>query len=228
MTEETAGPGAAGAYRYLLNGDVTAVSETWAREDLPAGRQRVTSRRSAPGVEIAVDAVLGEGLVAFCVITWQSGNTSVEADYEWRDNELYCRRTQGDASSVEQRIDRDQEGPLLLFPLMRIFVGPVIARLLDNGGTGDVLVPDIRQPDDPASLLTPRVSQRMASVLDGRTALDIDGVTVPCRLCEYTGEQYGTGSRFWLDGRETLLRYQWQQGPDQHWDVWLQTHSQAQ
>ena len=64
MTEETAGTGAAGAYRYLLNGEAAAVSETWAREDLPAGGQRITSRRSAPGVEIAVDAVVGEGRVA--------------------------------------------------------------------------------------------------------------------------------------------------------------------
>ena len=72
------------------------------------------------------------------------------------------------------------------------------------------------------------MNQRRASILEDSIALDIDGVAVPCRLCEYTGEQYGTGSRFWLDGRETLLRYQWQQGPAQHWDIWLQPHSQAQ
>ena len=198
------------------------MTEPWARQVLPTGQHRVTSARRAPGIEIAVDAVFGDGLVRSCVITWQSDVVSVEADYVWRGNMLECRRIQDGCAADEQQLACDQGASLLLFPLMRIFTGPLISRLLDNGGTGQVVVPDIRQPDDSHSLLLPLVSRRDANILESDAALDIDGGKLPCRLCEYTGGQYGSGSRFWVAEDETLLRYQWQPSSGQHWDVWLQ------
>jgi hypothetical protein len=225
MPDGVGHPGGAGEYRYLLNGGTTAITETWARQIFPGGRQRITSRRNAPGVEITVDAIVDKGLVLSCLITWQSGDASIQADYAWRESALECRRTREGAPPEEQAIVCDQAGPRLLFPLMRAFTGPLISRLLDNDGTGQVFVPDISRPGDPEMLLRPRVSQRHANILDVGAKLDIDGMAVPCRLCEYTGEQYGAGSRFWLGEDETLLRYQWQQGSAQHWDVWLRTET---
>lgn len=222
MPDEVAGHDAAGEYRYLLNGEATAITETWTRQALPGGQHRITSRRSAPGVEITVDAVLGRGLVTSCVITWQSDGTSVQADYVWRENTLDCLRLLDGSPVNEQQVACEQGDLLLLFPLMRIFTGPLITRLLDNGGTGQVVVPDIRHVNDSDGLLRPLLSQRKAHLLEEGVALDIDGETMPCRLCEYTGEQYGSGSKFWVGECETLLRYQWQQGPGQHWDVWLE------
>jgi hypothetical protein len=110
----------------------------------------------------------------------------------------------------------------LLFPLMRIFTGPLIARLLQLGGTGNVILPDINDPGDGGRLLRPLNTQRWARVVDNDALLSRDGLQLKCRCCEYTGDQYGAGSHFWLGEDDLLLRYQWQQSSDQHWDVWLQ------
>jgi hypothetical protein len=219
-----------GGYRYLLNGEAAAVTETWRRWQLPSGEERVSSVRRAPGVEIQVEAGVENGLVQACEIQWHADAISIQAEYSLREGELqFLRQQEGNPVERETSVPGDG-GLLLLFPLMRIFTGPLIARLLDGGGRGTVIVPEIGQADDSDGLLKPRVSQREARVLEAHTELMVDGLAVSCCLCEYTGDQYGAGSRFWLGEDETLLRYQWQQAPDQCWDVWLQhlTYSQAQ
>jgi hypothetical protein len=211
-----------GSYRYLLNGEPAEVNETWSRRLLSPGTEQVSSRRTAPGVEIAVTAELEEGVVGSCEIEWISENSSIFARYvlNARELSLVYRPAGGNSESETMALRGNQ--PFLLFPLMRIFTGGVIAGLLYGGGRGTVILPSIGKPEKPETLLRPLLSERQARVLQMRAELEIEGVTVNCRLCEYTGDQYGADSRFWLGEDSTLLRYQWRQGPGQSWDVWLQ------
>ena len=110
---------------------------------------------------------------------------------------------------------------------MRIYAGPLIARLLAMGGQGAVLLPFIGDPADEERLLRPQVSQRQASVLENDVELQLGGADFRCRVCEYSGDQYAPGTRFWLAEDDLLVRYRWQQAQDQQWDVWLQRSAQS-
>jgi hypothetical protein len=211
-----------GSYRYLLNGEPAPFTEAWQRQYLSAGKERLSSSRRAPGIEIITEASLVDGRVKSCEIQWLADTVSIQAGYSLEVGGLQFQR-QVDGVAVEtETLEAGVDSPALLFPLMRIFTGPLICRLLQQGGEGTVIVPAIGQPDDTDALLRPQFSQRQARVLEAQTELLLDGQVIECRLCEYTGDQYAAGSRFWIGEDETLLRYQWQQGPEQNWDVCLE------
>jgi hypothetical protein len=93
---------------------------------------------------------------------------------------------------------------------------------LAMGGQGAVLLPFIGDPADEERLLRPQVSQRQAKVLEKDVELTLGGTDFRCRVCEYVGDQYAPGTRFWLAEDDLLVRYQWQQAQDQQWEVMLQ------
>ena len=96
------------------------------------------------------------------------------------------------------------------------------ARPLEQGGRGVVVLPFIGNPALTSRLLLPVSSERQARVLETDAELELAGASVRCRRCEYLGDQYGPGTEFWLAEDKLLLRYQWRQSPQQHWDIWLQ------
>ncbi len=105
---------------------------------------------------------------------------------------------------------------------MRIFTGPLIARLLEQGGVGEIVLPNIGDPADTENLLRAQSSERTARLVAQEQLHCADGVDRLSRRCEYTGDQYKAGSRFWLGADDVLERYRWQQSEDLRWDVWLQ------
>ena len=212
----------AGTYHYLLNGVPMDIEESWRRRQQAPGEWWVSSQRKAGGVEIAVDASVVDGLVTGFVVAWQGDAAKFRADYTLLANRvrIECTRNGADPESMDIPLRGDKPAPLL-FPLMRIFAGPLIAKLLDTDGVGQVLVPSIVDPESPEELLTPVVSERSARVVEANVTLESDGLSRPCRRCEYQGDQYGPGTEFWLGDDNLLLRYSWQQSPRQHWDVWL-------
>ena len=213
---------ARGEYRYLLNGEPAAVSETWRLRGSPEGECQIASERAAHGVVIEVEAHLSAARVTWFEATWrEEGARAVHALYVLRDNAVMVSRRQGDDTLEEKEIPVHQmESPPLLFPLMRIFTGPLIAGLLDRGGRGAVILPYIADPAAATRLLEPQVTQRQARVLERQVLQMPDGSEALARCCEYSGDQYGIDSRFWLGEDNLLLRYQWRQDAARSWDVW--------
>jgi hypothetical protein len=213
---------ARGEYRYLLNGERAAVSETWRLRGSLGSECQVASERQAQGVAIEVEAHLSAARVTWFEAAWrEEGAAVIHALYVLRGNALMVSRRQGDDVLEEEEIPVPQvESPPLLFPLMRIFTGPLIAGLLQRGGRGTVVLPYIADPAAAGRLLQPQVSQRQARVLERQVLRLPDGSEAQARCCEYSGDQYGIDSRFWLGEDNLLLRYQWRQDAARSWDVW--------
>jgi hypothetical protein len=214
-----------GSYQYSLNGKPTEVRETWSLEgDLP-GECRITSTRAASGINISVTALVLHGAVQNFSVQWCTGSAeNISAHYELRgDRPIVTRRGMGDTEEekIEVAVETLNQAPLL-FPLMRIFTGPLIARLLAHDSGGTIVLPDINDPADELKLLTPLVSERSAKLVGEELIAATDGEEQLCRRCEYSGGQYTADSHFWLADDNLLERYQWQQSIDLFWDVRLQ------
>jgi hypothetical protein len=213
-----------GAYHYQRNGEAQAITEYWERRLLASGETLMVSSRSVPGLDIRVEARLSEGLVTRCELQWLAqGQEALVSSYSIRGNHLVVTRSDGPRALAGEDVEFDASAAApLLSPLLRVYTGPVISRLLETGGVGQVVVPFIGDVSERQRLLRPQVSERRARVLEEGVSLRLAGGDFPCRLCEYQGDQYGPGTRFWLAEDALLLRYQWQQAPDQLWDVWLE------
>jgi hypothetical protein len=216
-----------GVYHYRLNGQATAIEEHWQRYRHESGEWQVNSSRRASGLEIRVDARVNAGTVCCFDVAWcAAGEREVRAEYELAaDRVVVRRRVSPQAAATEEVLLHGGAAPPLLFPLMRIFTGPLLARLLRGAGKGAVVLPFIADPADRSGLLRPVLSQREARVVEEGIELELAGARFQCRRCEYLGDQYGPGSWFWLAADDLLVRYQWQQSPQQQWDVWLQRDS---
>ena len=211
-----------GSYEYLLNGEITSIVETWARERQSGSQQRWCSSRQAPGVELSVQASVSDGGVRAFDVSWQAaGAAAIRAHFALHDDHLRYERLQEDVPVSIEEIPLPGAGICVLSPLMRVFTGPVIARLLCAGGEGTVILPAIGETEDAQSLLRPQISQRQARVLQPQAQLQLETGSHSCRVCEYQGDQYAAGTQFWLDEDDLLLRYTWQQSPAQFWDVRL-------
>jgi hypothetical protein len=211
-----------GRYRYLRNGEDTRIEEFYSVRGPYTGDCQISSWRRAPGVLIEVDATLEQGRVNTFDVSWHGdGSPQLHANYRLCETGIQVWHRAGDREPQMQALPVASDVTPLLSPLMRIFVGPVIARLLDQGGAGEVVVPFIGKPDVIDDILKPQISLRQASLLDPVATLRRDGQSLTCRLCEYTGDQYVPGTRFYLDDDDRLLRYQWQQDEATEWDVWM-------
>ena len=211
-----------GRYLYFLNGDPAPVDERWERSSLEEGGWQIKSVRKAGDVSLEVNATeVGERINQFQVC-WKTGDElPIHASYQLNGDVLAVTRTEGAGVGLDTKVTAPS-GLTLLFPLMRIFVGPVIENLLSGGGEGTIILPSIADPQDRVSLLALQKSVRTARVLDAEDRLQREGETITCWRCEYLGDQYTAGNEFWLAPDGLLQRYRWQQGENQLWDVWLQ------
>jgi hypothetical protein len=93
------------------------------------------------------------------------------------------------------------------------------ASIRGNRGLSPFLDPEARE-----QLLWPVLSERRAVLMpEGDEVLLLDGRKVRARCCEYIGDQYADGTRFWLGSDNDLLRYCWQQPGVGEWDVRMET-----
>lgn len=222
-----------GIYHYLLNGEPTGIEERWQRHRQPSGEWLVNSSRRSRGNHMEVDAWMAAGRVSRFELTWtQDDGEPVRAGYHFGDGSVKVRRHASGLEPQEHEVSFPDAAAPLLSPLMRVFAGPVIARLLEAGGQGTVVVPSIAQPKATESLLQPQLSTRTARLLE--TGVELPGVGEDSpepvrglRLCEYQGDQYGPEARFWLAEDDMLVRYQWRQSPTEQWDVRLQRVGKA-
>ncbi len=215
-----------GRYLYLLNGRTTEITERWMRRELSPGDVVTESIRTAPGVEISVNSRDSGGLVRGFQVTWRTSGAAgyvLTARYALDSKALQVERKMGDEPSESQEIVLpDGDLAPLLSPLMRIYTGPIITRLLAQGGVGQVVVPSIADPENVGQLLRPLVSERRANLLSDWEELSLGEQTCRARCCEYLGDQYAPGTRFWLGPDDKLLRYCWRQSGVGEWDVRLE------
>lgn len=216
-----------GIYQYFLNGERTSIEEYWTREWTSAAECHIHSGRRAVGVEIEVEARMADDVLHWCQLDWRATTgLQLQAVYELCADCVQVRVGEPGAMQDSYTLDFDTDSPApLLAPLMRVFAGPVIAGLLLRGGEGAVVVPSIGEPRNQFKLLRPQLSQRGAKVLEDDVVLEFGDEQHVCRYCEYTGDPYGDDARFWLGQDNQLVRYQWPQRPEQHWDVWMQRNS---
>lgn len=213
----------AGRYHYLLDGSGTAIEESWTRRPREGGGHFVHAQRTAPGICLEVNAECDHrGAIQFN-LEWQAEHyPPVRALYRLEEGSVSCVRQRGDSDTERWELPFDADAAPLLLPLLRIFTGPVIARLLEREGDGAVLVPSISDPGDRAKLLAPASSMRGASVLDENQAIELFGRQYNSRRCTFTGERYDESACFWLSDDDVLLRYRWQQPGVGDWEVSLE------
>lgn len=202
-----------GSYIYRLNGEPAPVEESWEISNEAGAVQYWNSERIAGDTRISVAAEVENGKVRQCGIRWKSGAAvAIDATYRDTPDGLAWRRTQGE--EIGSGVVSGEA--TILYPLMRVFTGLVIAQLAQRGGEGPVLVPDIGS-SEVNRLLLPDLSQR-------RVALQGDD-RLPdwphCQRWQFIGGRYDNTAAFWLDSDNRLLRYQWQQSPGQLWEVEL-------
>jgi hypothetical protein len=214
-----------GSYRYLLDGKDTGIDERWQRQELAGGIVATESTRVAPGIEIAVRAQGTASRVNAFEVEWtREGAATLLASYSFDGQDVLVSRSSADQAGEQQRLPiAVHDSAPLLSPLMRIFAGPLIARLLADGGSGQVILPFIADPQARDKLLWPVLSERQALLMPEADEVMLLGAQdVPARCCEYTGDQYADGTRFWLGPNDDLLRYCWQQPGVGEWDVRLE------
>ncbi len=207
--------------RYVYSGaDAAAgISEHWEKYALPDGEHLIVSTRTVqdPAVTLRVQTRhFGDQL---CEAWFDfDGETRVRANYLFADGgHLLLRHQVGDNPITEEKLDASECG--LLFPLLRVYTGPMLREILDDGGSAQVLVPRLDCVDEPENLLRASVSERSVETA-GPAQIELDGRPQDCEALLFRGGPYIDGAKCWLDG-DLLLAYEWQQSDRSRWRVTL-------
>lgn len=225
-----------GCYRYLLNGQLQAISEPWVKALSPDGQSLIHSARFIESLDTALLVTQQQQLPLpstqnqsaqagfYSEIRWrQAGQADISVLYQFCQHERQLQLTRVDDTGLSNSQFHKPE-PFLYFPLLRVFSGPVI-RQLALCGPLPTLVPDINNPANRALLLHPTESLRSAH-LQAEERIELDGQTYQAQRYRYQSERYQPQDEaaFWTDNKGLLLKYDWQQNPEQFWQVELDAH----
>lgn len=218
-----------GCYTYSVDGSVAPVAEPFTvtcREQSVL----VTSERVAPGTRLNVDAVYNADGPTDVLLTWASDHEDLPqiATMRYVHDPAGGLTASGTVDSVEHSHELALSAAASFFPLMRVYSGRTLLRLVDagdGGGAGDavnagvdVVTPDIRDPSVHALFLQPLRDHRRTGATE-RTTLEVDGRAVACTKVEYLGGSYDQPASVWVDDGGLLLRYTWDQPGVGDWDV---------
>ncbi|WP_101759835.1 hypothetical protein [Oceanicoccus sp. KOV_DT_Chl] len=226
-----------GCYNYYhesqIGGTVfaekTKVSEPWSRHRNAQGDIIVRAERDSRefGNKIFVQSLAhANQITQFDVVIKIFADDAIKqlsAHYQFSANYAQIKRVTLEGAVEETELEL-AEG-YIVSPLMRIYNGDVIQRLLVQGES-QVLVPWIRNPQDTEQLLTPLLSQRQARFQEHET-INIDGRSIDAARYEYFGGEYQPGTLFWLDQKDVMQRYVWQQDEMNCWDTRLEQYLAA-
>ncbi|MFN8169319.1 MAG: hypothetical protein U0S36_11100 [Candidatus Nanopelagicales bacterium] len=205
-----------GRYRYWRDGDAVAVDERFVLGEVGPGAVRVRSTRitGSPTARLEVDVRLTAERTD-ALVRWTGSAAEVarsaRAEYTATGRDVVVAR-EVDATAYDEVREHGA-----LYPLMRVFTGPLV--VASTAGL-DVVVPDVADPSDLARFLAPVVSSRDAEVL-GPRAVVVDGVEREGTAYRWTGGAYGEdGAEFVVDAGGLLLEYAVTQ-PSGRWRVGL-------
>jgi hypothetical protein len=216
-----------GLYHYFCNGESSGIEETWEIREQGDERRISSVRFARPvGITLRVSSIERNGLFSHCSFHWRrrlaEGAVELSADYRFDDDGLVVHVHDG----AEELLLRESGRDFIFSPLMRIYNGPVIESLIERGGSAEVMVPWIVDPDETTRLLHPTFSQRQAKLV-GEGQLRVDGKQRDAREYDYSGGEYPPGTRFWVDEQQVMLGYSWQQDRSTRWEIKLRDYVAA-
>lgn len=219
---------ASGRYVYIFNRQQTDVVEPWTIHACN-GRLTIRSLRWVPELALSI-AVCGEleplsgnaenrgGLVNKFEVYWQGADFCRRASYRFSLAGVEVDLTAGS----NQTTILETGAALCGFPLLRVFLGSTIGHILGQGGSGNVVVPNIIDPTATEDLLRPLTSRRSVQIVDWVNLPGSQFPDQPLIRLDYTGDQYGPGSLFDFHPNGLLVQYRWRQDDGKKWCVQLQ------
>ncbi|WP_226702316.1 hypothetical protein [Microbulbifer elongatus] len=220
---------AQGRYEYICDGRAMPVQDDWQLGRDEDGQQLLISRRlvGEQGHGIEVRARMDAGLVTECRVTWKDEVDEVNAHYRLAPQGARVPHM-GDAieaewtgpNGLQQSVLEGQNR--LLFPLMRIFMGPLLMRLRDMEFGCEVVAPDIVDPSQRGKLLAPRVSHRRASIVAGDANIQgVHDLGPDITVFSYQGDEAERDTHCYVDPRGLLVGYDWPSSTGRLWQVRL-------
>jgi len=192
MSQETSG-----TYIYTMDSEVL-VREPW-RVRMEDEKRTVQSKRISEkfGIQIALEAIETEDRsdYDFEFTDLNTGVVTARGFYKLESDEIFFKRTKKEEW-------RHAGTEMLFFPLMRIFTGDLITQIIHAGGSGDVIVPDIRNLTETGSVFKPITSKREVRADPENTD-----------LFHYSGGQYKSPVPVLLGEDGMMIHYTWT-GPD--------------
>lgn len=203
-----------GRYDYWQNGQPVPIHETWQIERTANGARILSERvATAYGSRIHVSADSDEkGRIIACDVVWEHPQTPrIQAQYQLGEDLKTHRQF---ATQYENGVVALPETAYLM-PLLRVFMGRVIHHIVADGGSALVIVPNIIDPTDTHTLLTPLFDRRRAYRI-GAGEAQIGDRSFAADCYRYISAQYDESAQFWVNDDGILLRYTWDA-----WDVRL-------
>ncbi|MEW5250106.1 hypothetical protein [Microbulbifer discodermiae] len=219
---------AQGRYYYSCDGREMPVQDSWQLGEGDQGQRLLISQRlvGAAGYGMQVRAILSAGLVSDCQMSWRDQVAEVSAHYSVKARGAEPRV--GDAIEAQWRGPNGPQralvegGNRLLFPLMRIFMGPLLRKLEQFRGGLDVVTPDIVDPSQRGKLLAPRISHRQARPMPrdaaSRSTEEMGG---DISAFIYQGDDAERDANCYVDSRGLLVGYDWPSSTGRLWQVRL-------
>ena len=210
-----------GSYVYRRDGDVAPITETFSFEETGEGCL-TRSTRDAPsfGTRIEAlawsDAPFSARIERFEVTSWRDG-VRVPASYSREGTRVTVER---EAAVGETAWSLLASADTLLYPLMRVFLGPLILAAARRGNA-TVVLPSILDPADAVAWLSPISEIRTARLMSkGETPLGGSGPSAD--RYQFLTSRYDADSSFWIDSSGQLVRYSFPEPSGALWDVRLE------
>ncbi|GAA5524047.1 hypothetical protein Maes01_00599 [Microbulbifer aestuariivivens] len=219
---------AQGRYEYSCDGRAMPVQDSWQLGLNEQGQRILVSQRlvGEQGFGMEVRARFQSGLVTECDVHWRDEVDEVHAHYALQPKgaeptlgDPIIARWTGPNGPQEAELDGRNR---LLFPLMRIFMGPLLL-MLDQRREGlEVVSPDIVDPSQRGKLLAPRISFRSARPMAGDAATQgAPELGEDISAFIYHGDEAERDTHCYLDGRGLLIGYDWPSSTGRLWQVRL-------
>lgn len=207
-----------GRYLYTRDGAAVGVDERFVLGSIAPSVVRVRSTRvtASPTARLEADVRFAAGSVT-AAVRWVGSDVSVvraaTADLAGHDGVV-------ESSRVVDEVRHESAAVAgILYPLMRVFTGPLVRASALEGGLR-VVVPDVADPTDAMRFLAPTVSERTAEVL-GERGVVVDGIERVGTAYRWIGGAYGDdGADFVVDDGGLLLAYAVTQ-PSGRWEISL-------
>lgn len=220
---------AEGCYQYYRNDQLMPVVEPWTIHRLPDGRLVTRSERDSStfGNRLRVHSISSASGIDEFEVEWLrlSDNATEKLSALYRIEQGSIEVTRSGVLGETEVLSAPLPAGCVISPLMRIYTGSVIRQLL-KAGRSQVLVPWIRDPNNLDRLLEPLFSEREARFQE-EGAVAVGEELFSAQRFEYYGGEYEPGTLFWLDDKDVLLRYRWQQDEDTVWDTRLSYYRPA-
>ncbi|GMG86483.1 hypothetical protein [Biformimicrobium ophioploci] len=212
---------AQGQYHYWCDGRTMAVQEFWQLGNDDDGQRVISGQRMLAGEPqgLRVDARCGPEGVRECEFAWRDALGEVGAHYYQQDDGIVAK-WHGPNGAQERFLSG---GNLFLFPLLRIFMGPLV-RLLAGRDTGaDLVIPCIVDPSARGKLLEPEISHRRPGrpMPDNHRIPDFD-VAWPVSAYLYCGDSADAETCCYIAGDDLLLGYDFTSTTGRRWNVRLE------